>query len=188
MYENTRSYAYPSSNQENPIQPPEVFPQTDNLHQEGHGNQEQGNASREEYFKVLDELKTKRSADDFDKDTNIQDGNTSCLATCTTSDLEDDFFQSSFICEAQEGEDDERSYLTSCVGTRWYTAPELLYGSTNYGLEIDLWSLGCIFTELSTLGPLFPGTADIDQISRTFYVLCNLNEEAWPDCSKLADY
>lgn len=171
---------------ENP-QHPGVLPQTDNPNQEGFGNQDKRNASREEYFRVLDEMKTKSSADDIDKDANVQDGNTSCLATCTTSDIEDDLLKSSsFTYEAEE--EDEQGLLTSCVGTRWFRAPELLYGATEYGFEIDLWSLGCIFAELLTLEPLFPGTADIDQLSRIINVLGNLNEEVWPGCSKLPDY
>ncbi|KAF3779256.1 Cyclin-dependent kinase F-1 [Nymphaea thermarum] len=78
--------------------------------------------------------------------------------------------------------------LTSCVGTRWYRAPELLYGSTNYGLEIDLWSVGCIFSELLALEPLFQGTADIDQLAKIINVLGNINEQTWPGCSSLPDY
>lgn len=48
--------------------------------------------------------------------------------------------------------------------------------------------MGCIFAELFTLEPIFPGTADIDQLSRIFSVLGNLTEEVWPGCSKLPDY
>ncbi|KAL1329450.1 hypothetical protein AAHE18_12G041500 [Arachis hypogaea] len=167
---------------------PQAYEHDGSSLQAGSGNQEQGTVLREEYFRVLDELKTKRSADDIDKDTNIPDGNTSCLATCTTSDIDDDPLKSSFTYEAREDEGEESGCLTSCVGTRWFRAPELLYGSTNYGLEIDLWSLGCIFAELFTLEPLFPGTADIDQLSRIINVLGNLDEKAWPGCSKLPDY
>ena len=31
------------------------------------------------------------------------------------------------------------------VCTRWYRAPELLYGSTAYGPAVDIWSVGCVF-------------------------------------------
>lgn len=112
----------------------------------------------------------------------------SCLATCTAGDMEDDPFKSSYSYEAHEGRDDESGALTSCVGTRWFRAPELLYGSTEYGREIDLWSLGCIFAELFTLQPLFPGTSDIDQLGRIITVLGNITEETYPGCSKLPDY
>ncbi|GAU11680.1 hypothetical protein TSUD_74300 [Trifolium subterraneum] len=159
----------------------------DNSNHESSLHQEQG-SSHEEYFGVSDELKTKRTVDDVDKDTNIPDGNTSCLATCTESDMDNDPMRTSFSYEATEGEDRESGGFTSCVGTRWFRAPELLYGSVDYGLEIDLWSLGCIFAELLTLKPLFPGTADIDQLGRIINVLGNLDERAWSGCSKLPDY
>ncbi|CAN6540981.1 cyclin-dependent kinase F-1-like [Malus sylvestris] len=165
------------------FQPPEVIPETDESCEEGYRAQEQGTMSKEEYFRVLDEVKAKG----LDKDTNVPDGDTSCLATCTASDVDDDLFRGSYSYEA-EGGDDRNGALTSCVGTRWFRAPELLYGSIDYGLEIDLWSLGCIFAELLTLEPLFPGTADIDQLGRIISVLGNLTEEVWPGCLKLPDY
>lgn len=174
--------------QENTFQPPEVFPER----QEGYESQDQSSSvSKEEYLRQLDELKAKNSIDETDKDTNVHDGDISCLATCTTSDMEDDPFKNSYSYEPyepEEGGDDRQGLLTSCVGTRWFRAPELLFGSTDYGLEIDLWSMGCIFAELFTLKPIFPGTADIDQLSRIFNVLGNLTEEVWPGCSRLPDY
>lgn len=197
MEENAPPFEFDASNSgESSIQHPDAVPLS---HQTVFGNQqvEGGTMSdHEEYFRVLDELKA-RSHHPYDtdnKDTNIQDGNTSCLATCTNSDTDDDdlWKGASFTYEAEEeeggGEYGLGGCLTSCVGTRWFRAPELLYGSTNYGFEVDLWSLGCVFAELLTLKPLFPGTADIDQISRIISVLGNPNEEAWPGCSKLPDY
>ncbi|KAG6418871.1 hypothetical protein SASPL_121077 [Salvia splendens] len=124
---------------------------------------------------------------DGDEESVTHDGAASCLATCTTSDLEDPF-QQSYSYEAEEGRADGNGALTSCVGTRWFRAPELLYGSINYGQEIDLWSLGCIFGELLSLEPLFPGASDIDQLGKIFSVLGNLTEEVWPGCVHLPDY
>ncbi|XP_047257983.1 cyclin-dependent kinase F-1-like [Capsicum annuum] len=129
-----------------------------------------------------------RSFDDTDKDSNIQDGDTSCLATGTMSNVEEDLLPGTYSYDVDDGEHDNFPPLTSCVGTRWYRAPELLYGSTSYGPEIDLWSLGCIFAELLRLEPLFPGNADIDQLGRILNVLGNLTEEVWPGCADLPDY
>ncbi|KAI3805647.1 hypothetical protein L1987_28211 [Smallanthus sonchifolius] len=140
-----------------------------------------------EEYGPLDEFKSKDPFDETDKDTNFPDADTSCLATCTTSDVEDDFFKSNYSYETNDG-GAESGLLTSCVGTRWFRAPELLFGSENYGPEIDLWSLGCIISELFTLEPIFPGNSDIDQLSRIFNVLGNLNEEIWPGCAQLPDY
>lgn len=182
---------FDASNRESSPQLSDSTPlsESDNTNQTGFENLEEGTMNHDEYFRVLDELKFKSHAYDTDKDTNTHDGNNSCLATCTTSDIDDDPWKGSFTYEAAEEDGgNELGPLTSCVGTLWFRAPELLYGSTNYGMEVDLWSLGCIFAELLALKPLFPGTADIDQISRIISVLGNLNEEAWLGCSNLPDY
>ncbi|KAF2353651.1 Protein kinase domain, partial [Trinorchestia longiramus] len=42
------------------------------------------------------------------------------------------------------------------VATRWYRAPELLYGARQYTEGVDLWAVGCIFGELINKSPLFP--------------------------------
>ena len=38
------------------------------------------------------------------------------------------------------------------ISTRYYRAPELLYGNAYYGVEIDLWAAGCVLAELFTRG------------------------------------
>jgi len=53
---------------------------------------------------------------------------------------------------------------TDYVATRWYRAPELLVGDTQYGPPVDVWALGCVFAEMLTCRPLWPGKSDIDQI------------------------
>uniref|UniRef100_A0A5B6YLJ8 cyclin-dependent kinase n=1 Tax=Davidia involucrata TaxID=16924 RepID=A0A5B6YLJ8_DAVIN len=181
--DNPQPHEQTTSNQASIFQAHEVIPETDNAWQEAHRKQEA--AGKEEYG---NELMAKDSLDETDKESIIHDGDTSCLATCTTSDIEDDLLKGSYSYEVGDGGNDRYGALTSCVGTRWFRAPELLYGSTNYGPEIDLWSLGCIFAELFSLEPLFPGTSDIDQLGRIFSVLGNFNEEIWPACSELPDY
>ena len=39
----------------------------------------------------------------------------------------------------------ERKY-TNCVVTRWYRPPELLMGARQYGGEVDIWGIGCVFS------------------------------------------
>lgn len=53
---------------------------------------------------------------------------------------------------------------TEYVATRWYRAPELLVGEMNYGPPVDIWAIGCLFAEMMTGDPLFPGESDIDQL------------------------
>ncbi|KAG2328186.1 hypothetical protein Bca52824_010914 [Brassica carinata] len=54
---------------------------------------------------------------------------------------------------------------TDYVATRWYRAPELC-GSffSKYTPAIDIWSIGCIFAEVLTGKPLFPGKSISHQL------------------------
>ncbi|XP_075980374.1 cyclin-dependent kinase-like 1 [Anticarsia gemmatalis] len=54
---------------------------------------------------------------------------------------------------------------TEYVATRWYRAPELLVAEHRYGPEVDIWAMGCLFAEMLTGDPLFPGDSDIDQLA-----------------------
>lgn len=56
--------------------------------------------------------------------------------------------------------------LTDYIATRWYRAPEILFGSNNYGFGIDMWAAGCILAELVSGRPLFPGASTMDQLER----------------------
>lgn len=51
--------------------------------------------------------------------------------------------------------------LTSRVVTLWYRPPELLLGSTSYGVTVDLWSVGCVFAELFFGRPLLKGRTEV---------------------------
>lgn len=71
--------------------------------------------------------------------------------------------------------------LTQLVVTLWYRAPELLLGAEEYGFEIDVWSIGCIFAELLTREPLFQGKNEVSQLSEIFKLLGTPNAKSWPD-------
>ncbi|XP_076860125.1 cyclin-dependent kinase 20 isoform X2 [Brachyhypopomus gauderio] len=75
--------------------------------------------------------------------------------------------------------DGERLYSHQ-VATRWYRAPELLYGARKYDEGVDLWAVGCIFGELLNNSPLFPGENDIEQLCCVLRVLGTPNQEVWP--------
>merc|ERR1719228_2232390 len=60
-----------------------------------------------------------------------------------------------------------RTYTHEVV-TLWYRAPEVLLGSKFYSTSVDTWSLGCIFAEMLTRRPLFPGDSEIDELFRTY--------------------
>jgi len=75
---------------------------------------------------------------------------------------------------------------TNNVVTLWYRAPELLLRQTGcYSTPIDVWSMGCIFGELFTKKPIFPGQSEIQQIDLIFKTLGSPTEELWPDFSRI---
>ncbi|XP_012277522.1 cyclin-dependent kinase 20 [Orussus abietinus] len=74
------------------------------------------------------------------------------------------------------------------VATRWYRAPELLYGARFYTSAIDMWSVGCIFGEMLNNSPLFPGETDIEQLAIVLRHLGSPTPESWPELSTLPDY
>ena len=47
---------------------------------------------------------------------------------------------------------------------------ELLLGKREYSTPLDLWAVGCIFAEMLTGKPLFPGEGEVDQINKIFKV------------------
>lgn len=52
------------------------------------------------------------------------------------------------------------------AATRWYRAPELLFGARVYDTAIDVWSFGICVAELLNGIPPWRGENDIDQLSR----------------------
>ncbi|KAJ6633877.1 MAPK/MAK/MRK overlapping kinase [Pseudolycoriella hygida] len=65
----------------------------------------------------------------------------------------------------------EKPPLTSYISTRWYRAPEVILTYGWYGPPVDIWALGCIFYEILTLKPLFPGEDQEDQLNKIHTVL-----------------
>lgn len=58
--------------------------------------------------------------------------------------------------------------LTSRVVTLWYRAPELLLGTTDYGVGIDLWSAGCLLAEMFVGKPIMPGRNEVQSSFLSF--------------------
>lgn len=49
---------------------------------------------------------------------------------------------------------------TPYIVSRYYRAPELSLGCSDYSHAIDIWAIGCIFAEFMTMRPLFPGKTE----------------------------
>lgn len=73
------------------------------------------------------------------------------------------------------------------VATRWYRAPELLFGSRSYDAGVDMWGVGTVLAEMLRPVPLFPGQNDLDQLYRVIQVLGS-PEPQWPDVVTLPDF
>lgn len=78
--------------------------------------------------------------------------------------------------------------LSSNVVTRWYRAPELLFGAKHYTAAVDMWSVGIIFAELMLRTPYLAGKDDVDQLDVTFRALGTPTEQIWPNVSNLPLY
>jgi glycogen synthase kinase 3 beta len=59
----------------------------------------------------------------------------------------------------------------SYICSRYYRAPELIFGATSYTSAIDVWSVGCVAAELILGSPLFPGESGVDQLVEIIKVL-----------------
>ncbi|CAL9069546.1 shaggy-related protein kinase alpha-like isoform X2 [Musa acuminata AAA Group] len=59
----------------------------------------------------------------------------------------------------------------SYICSRYYRAPELIFGAIEYTTAIDIWSAGCVLAELLLGQPLFPGESGVDQLVEIIKVL-----------------
>ncbi|KAK9322823.1 kinase-like domain-containing protein [Lipomyces orientalis] len=57
----------------------------------------------------------------------------------------------------------ERERVFTYIQSRFYRSPEVILG-LQYGLPIDMWSLGCILAELQLGYPIFPGENEQEQL------------------------
>ncbi|KAL7416561.1 putative glycogen synthase kinase 3 alpha [Mrakia frigida] len=57
------------------------------------------------------------------------------------------------------------------ICSRWYRAPELIFGATNYTTKIDMWSAATVLAEVIYGQPLFRGATSIDYLVDVIKVL-----------------
>uniref|UniRef100_F1KZS4 Glycogen synthase kinase-3 beta n=1 Tax=Ascaris suum TaxID=6253 RepID=F1KZS4_ASCSU len=74
-----------------------------------------------------------------------------------------DFGSAKYLVEGESN----LSYICS----RYYRAPELMFGATNYKHSIDVWSAGTVLAELLLGQPIFFGTCCLDQLVEIVKVL-----------------
>ncbi|XP_065817430.1 cyclin-dependent kinase 16 [Labrus bergylta] len=74
------------------------------------------------------------------------------------------------------------------VVTLWYRPPDILLGSTDYSTHIDMWGVGCIFYEMATGRPLFPGSTVEEELHFIFKLLGTPTEQSWPGISSNGEF
>jgi renal tumor antigen len=69
--------------------------------------------------------------------------------------------------------------FTEYISTRWYRSPECLLTDGYYNYKMDIWGLGCVFFEMLTLAPLFPGDNEIDQVNKINEIIGSPSNELY---------
>jgi serine/threonine protein kinase len=59
----------------------------------------------------------------------------------------------------------------SYICSRYYRAPELIFGATDYTTQVDVWSTGCVIAEIILGCPVFPGESASDQLVEIIKIL-----------------
>ena len=78
---------------------------------------------------------------------------------------------------------DSAPVMTEYVATKLYRAPEVLLGSSDYGLPVDMWSFGCILAEIYSSKPqvLFHTGSNsnsiVDQLERYYSIFGKPSEQ-----------
>uniref|UniRef100_A0A3P9HR85 Cyclin-dependent kinase 15 n=1 Tax=Oryzias latipes TaxID=8090 RepID=A0A3P9HR85_ORYLA len=79
--------------------------------------------------------------------------------------------------------------FSSEVVTLWYRPPDVLLGSTDYSVALDMWGAGCILIEMLQGAPAFPGGPDeLEQLKKIFSVLGVPSQISWPELCVLSSY
>lgn len=83
----------------------------------------------------------------------------------------------------------EASFLSLSLSTLSLPPLDVLLGSTEYSTSLDMWGVGCIFVEMVTGMPTFPGIRDTyDQLDKIFKLLGTPTEETWPGVTHFPGY
>jgi glycogen synthase kinase 3 beta len=57
------------------------------------------------------------------------------------------------------------------ICSRYYRAPELIFGCNDYTSAIDVWSAGCVIAEMILGFPIFGGESSVDQLVEIIKIL-----------------
>ena len=65
----------------------------------------------------------------------------------------------------------------SYICSRFYRAPELIFGAVHYSSAVDIWSAGCVVAEMIIGQPLFAGDNGVDQLVEIIKILGTPSKE-----------
>ena len=82
----------------------------------------------------------------------------------------------------------DRSPYTSFIVTIWYRPLEILFGHPDYGCKVDIWSFGCILTEMMIRKVLVREKHDISLIMVIPQLVGFLNESTRWSVSEIPNY
>ena len=57
------------------------------------------------------------------------------------------------------------------ICSRYYRAPELIFGATDYTNQVDMWAVGCVIAEMIINKSLFEGDNSTDQLGKIMRLL-----------------
>ena len=77
---------------------------------------------------------------------------------------------------------------SNAIVSLWYRAPEIILGSEDYFLGVDMWSIGCIFAELMRKRPIFMCNSEEEVLVKCFYLLGCPTQDFCPEFLTLPKY
>ena len=82
----------------------------------------------------------------------------------------------------------ETSRLTMDIQTLFFRAPEILLGSTVYGSQVDIFSLGVVFAGMILNRFMFLGENNDDVLKKQITILGHMSEKSWQGVSGMRNY
>ena len=77
---------------------------------------------------------------------------------------------------------------SNAIVSLWYRAPEIILGSEDYFLGVDMWSVGCIFAELMSKRPTFMCRSEGEVLQKVFYMMGSPSQTHCPMYLTLPKY
>lgn len=77
---------------------------------------------------------------------------------------------------------------SNSIVSLWYRAPEIILGSEEYFLGVDIWSLGCLFAELMQTKPVYYCNKDQEVLDKAFKIFGTPSQTHCPMYLKLSKW